>query len=206
MYLQHNVFDRNIYTNTYSLGIVVATRDAIQNLYPSELIEMCIKLQTNGRNTHTFVYAFGFFPRLQNDSFGILWNARLCQFAFQEGNSAHNVAAVAAIRLKQRISMFERCEANDKESKKTAERTQASALWRHFFGTIKTTYNDERWIDNICVVLEKYYIHERVMMIWRQRHVCHVLLFVWVCVWYKMKCDLAFVVLSLCRLFRFVIK
>lgn len=136
--------------------------------------------------THTFVYAFGFFPRLQNDSFGILWNARLCQFAFQEGNSAHNVAAavaVAAIRLKQRISMFERSEANDKESEKKQQSERKQALYDvTFFGTIKTTYNDERWIDNICVVLEKYYIHERVMMIWRQRHVCHVLLFVWVCV------------------------
>lgn len=58
--------------------------------------------------------------------------------------------------FKQRISnVFKRSE----EYEKKAERTQASALWRHFFfGTIKTTYNDERWIDNICVVLEKYYM------------------------------------------------
>lgn len=87
----------------------------------------CASMEEIRTHTHTLSYTHSdFFPRLQNDSFGILWNARLCQFNFQEGNSTHSVAAAVAIRLKQRISMFERNEANDKESKKQqSERKQA---------------------------------------------------------------------------------
>lgn len=126
-------------------------------------IEMCIKWIRNKetRNTATLRRWVFSFPRIPKWLFSYSMKRSILS---ERGNS--NIPA--AVWFKQRIisnwwlhthQITKKPKKKNEERRKPTitEKTQANALWRHFFVWIDV-YN-ERWIeeDNICVVLEKYY-------------------------------------------------